>query len=111
MRVKGGYSTKQRRKRVLKRAEGYWGHRGNAYRTAKQSLFKAEQYAYRDRKNRKREFRRLWILRINAACREMGVNYSTFMKSLKDQNIILNRKVLSEMAIHQNETFRKLCKK
>ncbi|OAL10179.1 50S ribosomal protein L20 [Candidatus Mycoplasma haematobovis] len=109
MRVPGGYSTKQRRKRVLNRAEGFWGHRHRSYRTAKQSLIKAAQYAYRDRKNNKRNFRRLWIQRINVATRSNGLTYSQFIAKLKKQNIILNRKMLSEMAIHDPDSFRKLC--
>lgn len=109
MRVPGGYSTKQRRKRVLKRAEGFWGHRHRAYRTARQSLIKAAQYAFRDRKNNKRNFRRLWIQRINVATRANGLTYSQFIAKLKKQNIILNRKMLSEMAIHDPDSFRKLC--
>ncbi|AEG72419.1 ribosomal protein L20 [Mycoplasma haemofelis str. Langford 1] len=109
MRVAGGYSTRQRRKRVLKRAEGFWGHRHASYRTARQSVIKAAQYAFRDRKNRKRDFRRLWIQRINAAARMNGITYSALIKKLHSRNIQINRKLLSELAIHQPEVFKSLC--
>lgn len=109
MRVKGGYTTRQSRKRILKRAEGYWGHRHRSYRTARQSLIKASQYAFISRKQQKRRLRRLWILRINAAARMNGITYSKFIKSLQDKKIGLNRKILSEMAIHRPEEFKKLC--
>ncbi|AEW44962.1 50S ribosomal protein L20 [Mycoplasma haemocanis str. Illinois] len=109
MRVSGGYSTRQRRKRVLKRAEGFWGHRHSSYRTARQSVIKAAQYSFRDRKNRKRDFRRLWIQRINVAARMNGITYSALIKKLCSRNIQINRKLLSELAIHQPEVFKSLC--
>lgn len=109
MRVTGGYTTKQRRKRIIKRAEGYWGHRHVSYRTARQSLIRSAQYAFISRKQRKRDFRKFWILRINAAARLNGVTYSRFIQAMKENNIGLNRKILSEMAIHNPDQFKKLC--
>lgn len=109
MRVSGGYKTRQRRKQILKRAEGYWGHRHRSYRTARQSLIRSAQYAFISRKQQKRNFRRLWILRINAAVREHGITYSRFIDAMKKNNVGLNRKMLSEMAIHNPELFKKLC--
>ncbi|ADX98251.1 50S ribosomal protein L20 [Mycoplasma suis] len=108
MRATNSVSTRKRRKKVLKRAEGYWGHRRIGYRVARQSVFKADQYAYRDRKNKKREYRRLWISRLNSAFRELGLTYSKGMNALKRANITLNRKVLSEMAISNPEQFKKI---
>ncbi|GCE63763.1 50S ribosomal protein L20 [Candidatus Mycoplasma haematohominis] len=109
MRVPGGYKTRQRRKKIVKRAEGYWGHRHVSYRTARQSLVRSAQYAFISRKQRKRDFRRLWILRINAAARLNGVTYSRFMEAMKKNNVGLNRKMLSEMAIHNPDQFKNLC--
>lgn len=108
MRVPGGYKTRQRRKAVIKRAEGYWGHRSKSYRTARQSLIRSAQYAFISRKQRKRDFRRLWIQRINAAVRNEGITYSRFMEAMKKNNVGLNRKLLSHMALHHPEQFKKL---
>lgn len=105
MRVKGGYVTRRRRKAVLNRAEGFWGNRHLSFRNARQSLIKAAQYAYRDRKNKKCDFRRLWILRINAAVRELGYSYAQFVNQLKKEQITLNRKMLSEWAIADYQAF------
>lgn len=107
MRVKGGYTTRKRRKAVLKQAEGYWGNRHISFRNAHQSLIKAGQYAYRDRKNNRRNLRRLWINRINASVRNLGFSYSRFINELKIQNIELNRKMLSEWAIKDFNAFEK----
>lgn len=105
MRTKGGVPTRRRRKAVLKQAEGYWGNRHISFRNAHQSLIKAGQYAYRDRKNKKRTFRRLWILRINASLRSLGYNYSQFIHVLKQKDVVINRKMLSEWAISDQAAF------
>ena len=107
-RVKGGVNAKKTHKKVLNQAKGYFGAKSKLYRVAKQAVIKSLQYSYIGRKQRKRQFRQLWIARINAACRENGTNYSTFMNGLKRQNININRKMLSEMAIHQPEDFKAL---
>ncbi|MBD5445740.1 MAG: 50S ribosomal protein L20 [Malacoplasma sp.] len=107
MRVKTGSTTRQRRKRWLKDAEGFWGVNHSSYRNAKQAVIKSSQYAYRDRKNKKRDFRKLWIARINAAVRAEGHTYSKFMAQLKAKKIDINRKMLSELAIHNPEEFKK----
>ena len=108
MRVKGGYKSRQRRKKVLKLAKGYRGGRGKLFRTATVSVDKALNYAYRDRKVRKRQFRRLWITRINAAARLNDLNYSQLMHGLKLANINLDRKVLAEMAVSDPAAFSKI---
>lgn len=110
MRVKTGPVTRQRRKRWLKKAEGTHGINHKSYRNAKQTVIKSSQYAYRDRKAKKREFRRLWIQRINAAVRKEGYTYSQFMDALNKKGISINRKMLSELAIHNPEEFKKLVK-
>ena len=108
VRIRSVVATHSRKKRVLKRAKGQFGHRSKHYRQAIRSVIKGLSYEYRDRKAKKREFRNLWIIRINAACRENGWTYSRFMKALKDAQIDLNRKALSEMAIHQPDQFKSL---
>lgn len=110
MRAKTGPVTRQRRKRWLKKAEGTHGINHKSYRNAKQTVIKSSQYAYRDRKAKKREFRRLWIQRINAAARQEGYTYSQFMDALNKKGIAINRKMLSELAIHNPEEFKKLLK-
>ncbi len=105
-RVKGGFKTRRRRKKVLKLASGFYGSRHRLYRTAKESLDRALVYAYRDRKARKREFRRLWIQRINAAARLNGTSYSQLMGALKKANIDLDRKSLADMAFHDMDAFK-----
>ena len=107
-RIKGGTNAKKRHNRVLKLAKGYKGARSKQYRVAKQSVMRALTSSYAGRKERKRQFRRLWIARINAAARMNGLSYSKFMFGLKLANIDLNRKVLSEMAINDAEGFAKL---
>jgi large subunit ribosomal protein L20 len=97
-RVKGGPKTRQRRKKVLKQAKGYWGGRRRLYRTANETVLRAQAFAYRDRRAKKREFRSLWILRINAACRAFGVSYSAFMNGLRKAGVSLDRKILAELA-------------
>ncbi len=108
MRVKGGTVTRARRKRILNLAEGYFGARHTLFRTAKQAVMKARQYAYRDRRKIKSDFRKLWIKRINAACRMYDLSYSQFMFGLKKAGITINRKMLSELAIQDNRSFETL---
>ena len=104
-RVKGAMMTRKRRNKTLKLAKGYWGNKSRHFKMANQAVMKSLTYAYTGRKLKKRDFRSLWITRINAACRAEGVNYSTFMNGLKKSGIELNRKMLSEMAIHDPKSF------
>lgn len=104
-RVKRGVTARAKHKKILKQAKGYYGARSRTYRTAKQAVIKAGQYAYRDRKQRKRQFRALWIQRINAGAREHGLTYSQFINGLKKAQIELDRKVLSDMAIFDKAGF------
>ena len=110
-RVKGALATRKRRKRVLKLAKGYRGAKSKLFRTAKQAVMKSLVYAYIGRKQRKRDFRRLWITRISAACKMNGINYSQFMNGLKKANIDMNRKMLSEIAIVDPAAFTALVEK
>ena len=107
-RVKRGVQARARHKKVLKKAKGYYGARSRIYRVAKQAVIKAGQYAYRDRRVKKREFRALWIVRINAAAREAGMSYSRFMNALSKAGIELDRKVLADMAMNDKASFMKL---
>lgn len=107
-RTKGGYKTRKRHKKILKLAKGYWGQRKNVFRRAKETVERALVYAYRDRRQKKRDFRRLWQIRINAAVRPYGLNYSKFMGGLKKAGIDLNRKVLAYLAVTEPETFAKI---
>jgi large subunit ribosomal protein L20 len=107
-RVKRGVTARARHKKVLKQAKGFRGRRKNVYRVAKQAVMKAGQYAYRDRRNKKRTFRALWIARINAAVRELGMSYSTFMAGLKRANIDIDRKVLADLAVTDKAAFDKI---
>jgi len=104
-RVKRGVTARARHKKVLDQAKGYRGRRSTVYRIAKQAVMRAGQYAYRDRRNKKRVFRALWITRINAATRQHGVTYSVFMNGLKKANIELDRKVLADMAVMDKAAF------
>jgi large subunit ribosomal protein L20 len=104
-RVKRGVTARQRHKKVLKKAKGHYGARRKSIRIAKQSVTKAGQYAYRDRRNRKREFRALWIVRITAGARMHGLSYSRFMDGLKKAGVELDRKVLADMAVFEPEAF------
>ncbi|MBM4228832.1 MAG: 50S ribosomal protein L20 [Gammaproteobacteria bacterium] len=104
-RVKRGTIAHARHKKVLKRAKGYYGRRKNVFRVATQAVTKAGQYAYRDRKVRKREFRALWIVRINAAAREHGLNYARFINGLLKASVELDRKVLADLAVHDKDAF------
>ena len=110
-RVNNTPATRRRRKKILKLAKGYWGSKSKHFKMANQAVMKSLTYAYIGRKHKKRDFRRLWITRINAACKANGINYSRFMHGLKLSGITLNRKMLSEMAIHEPEAFEGLCKK
>lgn len=107
-RAKGGYKTRRRRKKVLERAKGFYGGRSRLFRTATEAVDKAMRYAYRDRKAKKREFRALWIVRINAACREAGLTYSQFMDGLRKSQVSLNRKSLADMAYNDPQAFKAL---
>jgi large subunit ribosomal protein L20 len=110
-RIKGAVTTRKRRNKVLKLAKGYWGGKSRLFKTAKEAVYKSGQYAYISRRLKKRDFRRLWITRISAACKSNGVNYSTFMNGLKKANITLNRKMLSEIAINDSSGFTTLVEK
>ena len=107
-RVKGGYVTRQRRKKVLKLAKGYFGSKHTLYKTAHEQVMRSLAYAYRDRKNRKRDFRKLWISRINAACKLNGMKYSRFINGLDRAGIEVNRKMLAEMAVNDAKGFAQL---
>ena len=104
-RVKRGVTAKVRHKKVMKQARGYYGARSRVYRVAKQAVIKAAQYAYRDRRQRKRQFRALWITRINAACRLNDITYSAFINALNIKGIELNRKVLADLALQDPQSF------
>ncbi|MCL2486084.1 MAG: 50S ribosomal protein L20 [Oscillospiraceae bacterium] len=104
-RVKGALATRKRRNKVLKLAKGYWGEKHKHFKMAKQAVMKSGQYAYIGRRLRKRDFRRLWITRISAACRQNDINYSRFMNGLKKAEVPLNRKMLSEIAISDAQSF------
>ena len=106
--VKHAVATRRHKKRVLKAAEGQWGGRSRFYKRAKESVAKGMMYSYRDRKSKKRNFRSLWIARINAACRENGILYSKFMAGLKKTNVLLDRKVLADIAVTDKKVFAKL---
>lgn len=107
-RVKRGVTTRTRHKRVLEQAKGFRGRRSRTFKVAKQAVMKAGQYAYRDRRNKKREFRALWITRINAGAREAGVTYSQFMAGLKKAGIEVDRKVLADLAVFDKPAFSKI---
>ncbi len=109
-RATDGTRRKDRRVKILRDAKGYWGRRSKLFRTAKDAVAKAQSYAYRDRRQRKRDFRSLWIARISAACRNEGVTYSRFMNGLRRADIAINRKALSNLAIEDPDAFRTLVK-
>jgi large subunit ribosomal protein L20 len=110
-RVKRGVQARARHKKVLKEAKGYYGARRKVFRVAKQAVTKAAQYSYRDRRQRKRQFRRLWIVRINAAARQHDLSYSRFMDGLNKANIEIDRKVLADLAVHDAAAFGALAEK
>lgn len=105
-RVKRGLMRHKRHKKTIERAKGYWGRKKNVWHRANEQVMKSGQYAFRDRRNRKRDFRRLWIARVNAACGECGVKYSVFIHGLTSKGIQVNRKMLSELAIADMEAFK-----
>ena len=107
-RVKRGVTAHARHKKVIAQAKGFRGRRGNVFRIAKEAVMKAGQYAYRDRRQKKRQFRALWVIRINAAAREMGLTYSTFMNGLKKASIEVDRKVLAHLAVADKAAFAKI---
>jgi len=107
-RVKRGVTARARHKKIIAQAKGFRGRRGNVYRIAKEAVMKAGQYAYRDRRQRKRQFRALWIARINAAARELGMTYSVFMNGLKKAAIEVDRKVLADIAVFDKAAFAKI---
>ncbi|WP_029897546.1 50S ribosomal protein L20 [Desulfohalovibrio reitneri] len=108
MRVKRGVTAHKKHKKYLKQAKGYYGARSKLYRTARETVERSMAYAYRDRKNKKREFRKLWIVRINAAAREHGLSYSRLMAGLKNAGVGIDRKMLADMAVREKESFAKL---
>ena len=109
-RVKNSVATRARRKKVLKRAKGYFGSKHRLFKTAQEQVMHSERYAFRDRKQKKRDFRKLWITRINAGCRENGISYSRFIDGLNKAGVEVNRKMLSELAIYDIEAFANLVK-
>lgn len=106
--VKHSVTTHKRKKRLLKKTKGFWGDRSKQYQQARRALMHALVYAYRDRRIKKREFRRLWISRINAACRTAGLTYSAFMHGLKKAKVGLDRKILADLAVKDSQAFKKL---
>ncbi|MBQ9460840.1 MAG: 50S ribosomal protein L20 [Clostridia bacterium] len=110
-RVKGALATRKRRKKILKLAKGYWGAKSKHFKMAKEAVMKSGNYAYIGRKQKKRDFRRLWITRISSGCKANNINYSTFMNGLKKAGISLNRKMLSEIAIADAQAFTALVEK
>ena len=109
-RVTKSLTAKAKHKRVLNSTKGHYGARSRLFKTAKQSNIKSMQYAYRDRKNKKRNFRALWISRINAGARKLGITYSNFVNALSNKNVIINRKILSDIAVNDSSTFKKVVK-
>ena len=107
-RIKGAVATRKRRKKILKLAKGYWGSKSRHFKMAKQAVYKSGNYAYIGRKQKKRDFRRLWITRISAGCRANGLSYSKFMNGLKKADIALNRKMLAEIAATDDAAFKSL---
>ncbi len=109
-RVKNSVATRAKRKKILKKAEGYFGSKHRLFKTAKEQVMHSERYAYRDRKQKKRDFRKLWITRINAGCRENEISYSRFIDGLNKAGVEINRKMLSELAINDKDAFANLVK-
>ncbi len=108
MRIKRGVNAVKKRRKILKQAKGYFGAKSKLYRTAREQVMKSGQYAYIGRKQKKRDFRALWITRINAACRQNEISYSRFVSGLKKANVTLNRKVLADMAVREPQAFSQL---
>jgi large subunit ribosomal protein L20 len=110
-RVKRSVHARKKRRKVLKEAKGYWGRKHSSYRFAKEQVQRSGMYAYRDRRNRKRDFRRLWIIRINAAARAEGISYSELMHGLREAGVEVNRKMLADVAVRDPETFRRFAER
>lgn len=110
-RVKRSVNARKKRRAVLERAKGYRGEKNSSYKRAKEQVMKSEAYAYRDRRNRKRDFRSLWIVRINAAARQEGLSYSRLMAGLRESGIEVNRKLLADIAVNDPETFRRFAER
>ena len=110
-RATNAVARKRRKKKVLRQARGYWGRKHSSYRLAHEQVMRSGNYAYRDRRNRKRDFRRLWIVRINAAARREGLSYSQLMAGLRESGIELNRKMLADVAVRDPETFRRFAER
>lgn len=110
-RIKRSVQARKKHKKILEKAKGYYGARSRVYRVAKQAVIKSQQYAYRDRKNKKRTFRKLWIIRINAACRNKGIKYNQIINGMKKLKIKINRKILSDLCIYNNQYFSTLVEK
>lgn len=108
VRIVHSVASKKRKKRVLKRAKGFFAHKHKRFGQAKRAVIKAKVYSYRDRKVRKGEFKRLWIIRLNAACKEAGITYSRFINGLKNAKVEINRKMLADLAVHSPEAFTKI---
>ncbi len=106
--IKHSVATRRRKKRLLKKTKGYWGDRSKQYQQARRALMHAMEYAYRDRRNKKRSIRSLWIVRLNAACREEGLTYSKFINGLKKAKVVLDRKILADLAVNDNAAFKRL---
>lgn len=106
--IKHSVATRRRKKRLLKKAKGYWGDRSKQFQQARRALMHALVYAYRDRRIKKRDFRQLWIARINAACRQAGITYSVFMHGLKNSKVQIDRKILADLAVRDSKAFAKL---
>ncbi|MBI4226181.1 50S ribosomal protein L20 [Candidatus Roizmanbacteria bacterium] len=111
VRIKGGVTTRRKHKKILKLAKGYWMTRHKQIKKAKEAVLHAGQYAFAGRKNRKRDFRRLWIIRINAAIRPLGLTYSSFINQLKSKKVELDRKILSQIAVEHPKVFEKIVEK
>jgi large subunit ribosomal protein L20 len=108
MRIKGGTVTRRRHKKIINMVKGQWGTRGRLFRRSNEAMLKSNWYAYRDRRRRRRDFRRLWIARINAAARQNGINYSRFLHGLKQADVILDRKVMADLAVRDPQAFTEL---
>jgi large subunit ribosomal protein L20 len=106
-RVKRSVHARKKRRKVLKEAKGYWGRKHSSYRLAKEQVQRSGMYAYRDRRSRKRDFRRLWVIRINAAARAEGISYSELMHGLREAGVEVNRKMLADLAVHDRDAFRR----
>jgi len=108
MRIKGGTVTRRRHKKIINMVKGQWGTRGRLFRRSNEAMLKSNWYAYRDRRRRRRDFRRLWIARINAAARQNGINYSRFLHGLKMADVVLDRKVMADLAVRDPQAFTEL---